>query len=129
MMKIAHIALWVNDLEKMRDFYCNYFQAIAGKNYHNPEKHFESCFLKFESGISIELLHKTNQILPLRTEEIITGFHHFAFSVENQEKVEKLTSILGAAGYKIKSNPRVTGDGYYESVVTDPEGNIIEITV
>ncbi|MDF1511602.1 glyoxalase/bleomycin resistance/extradiol dioxygenase family protein, partial [Robertmurraya sp. DFI.2.37] len=25
--------------------------------------------------------------------------------------------------------PRVTGDGYYESVVEDPEGNLIELTV
>ena len=29
----------------------------------------------------------------------------------------------------IEGEPRTTGDGYYESVVLDPEGNRIEITV
>tara|TARA_Y100001933_G_C18486161_1_gene350464 strand:- start:148 stop:252 length:105 start_codon:yes stop_codon:yes gene_type:complete len=30
--------------------------------------------------------------------------------------------------YPIVSMPRTTGDGYYESVVEGPEGNLIEIT-
>jgi len=25
--------------------------------------------------------------------------------------------------------PRVTGDGYYESVILDPDGNRIEVTI
>jgi lactoylglutathione lyase len=128
-MKIAHVALWVNDLERMVDFYCRFFNGTPGKIYHNPVKNFESCFVSFESGISLELMHKTNQILSSLTEETVTGFHHLAFSVGTREGVDQLTLILSAEGYKVKSNPRVTGDGYYESVVSDPEGNTIEITV
>ncbi len=30
--------------------------------------------------------------------------------------------------FEIAGAPRTTGDGYYESVVLDPEKNIIEIT-
>jgi len=35
---------------------------------------------------------------------------------------------MKAAGVPIVSGPRVTGDGYYEAVVTDTEGNLVEIT-
>ena len=128
-MKITHIALWVNDLEKMRDFYCYFFGAIAGKNYLNTDKHFESCFLKLGSGISVELMQKTDQILSSASKEIMTGFHHMAFSTGSKKSVDQLTLLLEAKGYKIKSQPHVTGDGFYESVVSDPEGNTIEITV
>jgi lactoylglutathione lyase len=31
-------------------------------------------------------------------------------------------------GFSIIGEPRTTGDGYYESVISDPEGNLIEIT-
>jgi lactoylglutathione lyase len=31
-------------------------------------------------------------------------------------------------GYKCVSDPRRTGDGYFESVVLDPEGNRVEIS-
>lgn len=128
-VKIAHIALWVNDLEKMKDFYCAYLGAIAGKNYHNHDKHFESCFLKFEPGVSMELMHKTDQPFSLATNELLTGFHHLAFSVGSREQVDKLTLLLETEGFEIKSDPRITGDGYYESVALDPEGNVLEITV
>ena len=30
-------------------------------------------------------------------------------------------------GYVIASEPRITGDGYYESAILDPEGNIVEL--
>ena len=57
-MKIEHLAIWVQDLEKMRAFYENYFQAKAGEQYHNPTKNFTSYFLTFESGCRLELMHK-----------------------------------------------------------------------
>ena len=37
--------------------------------------------------------------------------------------------MLREAGYPVLNGPRTTGDGYYESVVSDPEGNQIEITI
>ena len=45
-----------------------------------------------------------------------------------EEKVDELTAKLQAAGYKVISGPRTTGDGYYESCVVAVEGNQIEIT-
>ena len=40
----------------------------------------------------------------------------------------RVTHQLRAAGYPVVSEPRTTGDGYYESCVLDPEGNRVEIT-
>ena len=39
------------------------------------------------------------------------------------------TRKLEADGYKVAGCPRTTGHGYYESVVKDPEGNTVELTV
>lgn len=44
-MKIEHIAIWVSNLEKMKEFYETYFEAKAGPLYHNPTKRFTSYFL------------------------------------------------------------------------------------
>lgn len=128
-MKIEHLAIWVKDLERMKSFYETYFGGQAGEKYHNPTKNFTSYFLSFEEGCRLELMHKPE--IPDNSNDIqeqFTGIIHFAISVGFKEKVDSLTEELRASGYKIVGEPRTTGDGYYESVVLDPEGNRIEIT-
>ena len=129
-MKIEHLAIWVRDLEGMRTFYEKYFEARAGSLYHNPAKNFRSYFLSFQTGPRLEIMHKPEiSINKNEASDEYLGIIHFAISVGSKEKVDGLTEKLGSAGYTIKGEPRTTGDGYYESVVQDPEGNLIEITV
>lgn len=45
------------------------------------------------------------------------------------DAVDEFTERLRADGIPVISNPRTTGDGFYESVVCDPEGNLVELTV
>jgi lactoylglutathione lyase len=129
-MKIEHLAIYVKDLERMRSFYETWFQAKAGEKYFNPAKNFQSYFLSFENGCRLELMHQPqvpdNQNV---VEKQNLGLIHFAVSVGSEELVNALTEELRAAGSRIVGEPRWTGDGYYESVVLDPEGNRIEITV
>lgn len=127
-MKIEHIAIWTNDLEGIRHFYEKYFQVTAGEKYFNPKKNFESYFLRFEDGARIEIMRKPEIISAEKniTDEFI-GLAHFAISVGSKEKVNALTEQLRQDGIQIIGEPRTTGDGYYESVVLDPEGNRIEI--
>ena len=129
-MKIEHLAIYVKDLERMRSFYQTWFQAKAGEKYFNPAKNFQSYFLSFENGCRLELMHQPqvpdNQNI---VEKQHIGLIHFAISVGSEELVNALTEELRAAGSRIIGEPRWTGDGYYESVVLDPEGNRIEITV
>lgn len=128
-MKIEHIAIWSKDIERLKSFYKKYFNATAGDKYANPKKSFSSYFLSFRSGARLELM-KMPSIPASRnsTETQFTGYIHIAISVGSQEKVDQLTEQIRTDGYKIVSNPRFTGDGYYESVVLDPDGNRIEIT-
>lgn len=126
-MKIEHIAIWVNDLEIMRDFYMKYFNGKANCLYHNEAKQFKSYFITFASGARLELMRKTG--IDNEPNLDIIGYAHMAFSVGSEERVNELTKTLKDAGYSLLNGPRFTGDGYYESVISDPEGNEIEITI
>ncbi len=129
-MRIDHIALWTTDLERSRDFYVAYFAAAAGAPYVNPAKGFRSCFLCFASGARIELM-STTQLAPVLFERGAQrmGLTHLAIGVGSEAAVDALTRRLRDQGYPTVDGPRRTGDGYYESVVLDPDGNRIEITV
>ncbi|MEN2282429.1 VOC family protein [Algoriphagus sp. SE2] len=127
-MEIEHLALWVENLEEMKAFYCTYFHMTANEKYHNPAKNFTSYFLSFESGARIELMHKPGLVSFVEQNDL-RGFNHIAISVGSKAKVLEMTEKLRKAGFEIKSEPRTTGDGYFESVISDPEGNSIELTI
>ncbi len=57
-MKIEHIALYVNDLEKTRDFFIKYFGAESNSGYHNKKTDFRSYFLSFDDGARLEIMNK-----------------------------------------------------------------------
>ena len=127
-MKIEHIALYVNDLEKARDFFITYFDASSNDGYHNKTTDFRSYFLTFEDGSRLEIMTKPELS---DSGDFLNrfGYAHIALSVGSKEAVDSLTSRLKADGYPVLSGPRTTGDGYYESCIVGFEGNLIEITV
>ena len=129
-MRLEHIAIWVDDIERMKQFYEVYFDAMSGPKYTNPEKAFTSHFLTFDSGTRLEIMHKP-KVAARRgnrsTERL--GYAHLAISVGSEAAVDALIECLKADGYQVLDGPRRTGDGYYEGVVLDPEQNRIEITV
>ena len=129
-MHIEHVAIWTANLEQLKDFYVRYFQAAAGKKYTNPDRGFQSIFLTFSSGARLELMSMPSKPVSQNEPEIqFTGLIHLAISVGSMEQVDSLTTQLDQDGYRILDGPRHTGDGYYESVVLDPDGNRVEITV
>lgn len=126
-MRIEHIAVWTNQLEAMRAFYTEWFGAESGPKYINPAKGFESCFLSFDEGPRLELMTAPGLEGPFVVPCV--GYAHLAVSVGSEWAVREKTEQLRAAGFEVAGEPRTTGDGYYESVVLDPDGNRIEITV
>lgn len=126
-MKIAHIALWTGRLEQLRDFYAGYFGGVSGEKYTNPAKGFESYMVRFGDGCCMELMRRRDITLPA-PEEPRLGLCHLAFDAGSRDGVVALTERLRADGYRIAGEPRTTGDGFFESVVADPDGNLIEIT-
>lgn len=129
-MKIEHLAIWTQDLEKVKDFYIRYFNMKCGDKYWNPKNNFSSYFLSFEaSSTRIELMHRPDIASFLCKKSESLGLTHFAISVGDKARVDRLTEQLRADGFTVIGEPRTTGDGYYESVVEDCEGNWVEITV
>lgn len=126
-MKIEHAAIWVKDLEAMKAFYETYFNGKANSKYHNQAKEFESYFITFDEGARLEIMRKAGTVRP--GEDKRTGWAHLAFSLGSRQAVDEMTARLQKDGYHLADGPRVTGDGYYESVFKDPEGNLIELTV
>ena len=120
--------MWTTDLDRCKDFYVTYFGATAAPNYVNPAKGFESCFLHFADGARLEAMKTTT--LPLVESAPGAqrlGLTHLAISVGSERLVDELTARLRVDGYSVVDGPRRTGDGYYESVIIDPDGNRIEI--
>lgn len=129
-MHIEHIAIWTKQLEVLKNFYVKYFKVIPSEKYTNPKKGFSSYFLSFENGCRLEIMEKEGipaNINNLYDEYI--GLIHFAISVGNKEKVDEMTEVFRKDGFEIVGEPRITGDGYYESVIFDPDKNRIEITI
>lgn len=135
--RIAHVALWTRDverLERLRAFYERHFGAHAGPLYRSARQPgFASYFLSFSSGAQLELMTLPGDA-PSEGRETGAarsprpGYAHLALSLGSTEAVDALTARLAADGVRVLSPPRWTGDGYYESVVADPDGNAVELT-
>jgi len=128
-MKIEHIAIWTGDIERLKRFYETYFGAKSGERYVNEIKRFQSYFLTFSSGARLEIMQRPDISNRINKTAEYYGYAHIAISVGSEENVVELTKKLIIEGYKNPEGPRRTGDGYYESVILDPDGNRIEITV
>lgn len=125
-MQIHHIAIWAKDLEAMKYFYTHFLGGVSNQKYINPVKKFESYFISFDSGAKIELMHSA-LLVGQSVEGERWGITHIAFVLSSREAVVNLTEKLRSDGVRIVGEPRTTGDGYFESVILDVEGNRIEL--
>jgi lactoylglutathione lyase len=124
-MRIEHVGLWVRDLDGVAAFYSKYFGARVGNLYENPRKGFRSKFLTLGEGARLELMTRTDVTETARDQTL--GLAHVAIVAGDAAAVDALAERLRADGHEILDGPRRTGDGYYECVVRDPEGNRVEI--
>ena len=130
-MRLDHVALWTADpasLERLRAFYAEWFGARAGARYESARRSgFASYFLTFpDGGARLELM--TAPDVTRRAPGEALGYAHLAVALGSRAAVDALAARLAAAGVPIESGPRLPGDGYYEAVVRDPDGNVVELT-
>jgi lactoylglutathione lyase len=58
------------------------------------------------------------------------GLVHLGFALRTADAVDVLSGVVAAAGHRVLEQPHRTGQlGRYESVVLDPDGNRLELTV
>ena len=124
-IRVEHVGLWVRDIDRVAAFYARYFGAHIGERYTNPRKQFESRFLEFAGGARLEIMRRAGVDGRMNDEQL--GFAHVAICVGDEAAVDALAARLIAEGHPPADGPRRTGDGYYECVVRDPEGNRVEI--
>jgi lactoylglutathione lyase len=127
-VRVEHVAVWTRNLERLRTFYERYFGARAGTLYRSTTRTgFSSYFLAFpDGGARLELMSAPT--LEAGPGAAAVGYAHIAIAVGSRDAVESLTARLRAEGVRVVSEPRQTGDGYFESVIQDPDGNTVEIT-
>lgn len=123
---IDHLAIYVDQLEEVRDFYVKYFGAVVNDRYNNPRTGLQTFFLSFGGRTRLEIMSRPDT-RPGDKSDGMTGYTHIAFVLSSREAVDRLTNRLAADGVSIAGAPRETGDHYYERVVLDPEGNRIEL--
>ena len=126
-MLIEHIAMYVSDLEKAREFFVEFFGAVSNEGYHNVKTGFRSYFLSFENGARLEIMNRP-ELQEAEKGLNRTGYAHIAFRLGSKQAVDALSERLQQNGYPVVSGPRTTGDGYYESCIIGIEGNQIEVT-
>ncbi len=128
-MRLEHVAIWVGDLERMKQFYETWFGIVVGPKYTNTKKGFCSYFPTFDSGGRLEIMQKPGPVpRPGGVEVEMLGYAHLSIAVGSEAAVDALAARFEADGHPVLDGPRRTGDGFYEALILDPEGNRIEIT-
>ncbi len=129
-MTLEHVAIWTNQLEKLKEYYEQYFGGKSNEKYRNETNGFESYFLQFDSGARLEIMSKPG--IPANQNDTVTAQHqgiiHLAFGVDKMQEVDAKAAQLAADGYTILRGPLKTGDGYYEFETLDPDNNRLEVT-
>ncbi|MBN1499819.1 MAG: VOC family protein [Spirochaetes bacterium] len=122
-MKLHHTAFWTGDLERLENFYIKYF---GGKVlFRHSINDFKCTFMEIAGSFKIEIMTRTDISGHAADERI--GYSHLSIEVESREKVNELTDFFMKENVKILKNREQYDDGFYESSVCDPDGNIIEL--
>lgn len=126
-ISVAHVALWTCDLDRLCAFWVRVFGATAGAPYHSQNRPgYSSRFLRFAGGPTLEMMTGPWVYETPRGET--AGYAHLALSVGSAAEVDRIAALMAHEG-ALASAPRQTGDGFYEAVIRDPDGNLIEIIV
>ena len=126
--QIELIALATDDVEGLRDFYLQ-LGAVASAPSSDPDTGLRSCMLDF-CGVRLDLFE------PLPGGEGVvdvtrsTGLVQLGFVLGSADAVDELCESIAAAGHRVLKLPHRAGElGRYESIVLDPDGNRVKLTV
>lgn len=126
--QIEHIALATNQFESLCAFYRR-LGGVALPLAPNLGDGLRGCVLDF-CGVRLEVFE------PPQSHHAATGdgrsprLLHLGFALGSADAVDELSRVLAAAGHRVVEPPhRACERGCYESVVLDPDGNRIKLSV
>jgi len=122
-MKLHHIAFWTRNIDSLVEFYIKHFEGEVLFRHESGD--FQSVFIKICSSITIEIMTRTNINDGIFEERV--GYSHFSIEVDSKDQVNKLTDYFIENNIPLGKIKEKYDDGFYESSVLDPDGNIIEI--
>jgi len=125
--QIEHIALVTGDLDGLCDFY-RLLGAVASPPSGASETGRRSCTLDF-CGIRLEVFERRSSDGDVEGGGPSPGLLHLGFALGSADAVDELTGVLAAGGHRVLEPPRRGELGRYESVVLDPDGNRLKLTV
>lgn len=127
-MKLTEVCLYSRDFARTALLLERYFGAVRGEAAREPGMQLESCTLTLPQGGSIRLLMRPG-LADGSEYPLHTGFSAAVFSVGSEEKVREITMAIYKDGHTVMAMPQRTYDGRFESIVLDPDGNQLVITV
>ena len=126
--QLAQIALATNDVEGLRDFY-RLLGGVASPLCIDRESGLRSCLLDF-CGVRLELLERPDRGEGAAVDGQSSVLVYLSFALGTADAVDELSGVIAAAGYRVLEPPQRTCEaGCYESVVLDPDGNRLKLTV
>jgi lactoylglutathione lyase len=126
-IRLEHVAVWAWDVERMREFYVTMLHGQSSVLYENSRTGFRSYFISFRDSARLELMSRQSGPRREESEPAVFGYAHVAFRLGSRAAVDAWVARLEAQGVAVLGRPRQTGDGYYEAVVADAEGNAVEL--
>ena len=126
--QLGQIALATDDVEGLCDFY-RLLGGVASPPCIDREAGLQSCILDF-CGVRLELLERPDQREGAAAHGQSSGLVYLSFALGTADSVDELSGVIAAAGYRVLEPPQRTCEtGCYESVVLDPDGNRLKLTV
>ena len=55
-MRLDHVSIYTNNLERMKTFYIKYFSGTSNGVYHNEKTGLQTYFITFGDGTRLELM-------------------------------------------------------------------------
>ena len=126
--QLVQIALATDDVEGLRDFY-RLLGGVASPPCIDRESGLQSCTLDF-CGLRLELLERPDHGEGAAVDGQSSVLVYLSFALGTADAVDELSVVMAAAGHRVVEPPRRTCEvGCYESVVLDPGGNRLKLTV
>lgn len=124
--QIDHIALATADLDRLCRFYRLVGAVVSSPG--PPATGPRRCALDF-CGVRLEVLERSGSRGEAEDRRPSPGLVHLGFVLASADAVDELSAVLAAAGHRLLEQPRRGALGRYESVVLDPDGTRVKLTV